>query len=237
MNRNKDAFDVSIDDAFDFLSQEYVDLFERSAATAFQHPLWLNSLYGKLAPSAAAKPLVVVVRDRATSALALVLPLLRVRRGPIRTVEFADLRVSDYLAPVCTAETFSDLLQDEAACQEIQRLVRPFDLLRIPKLPDGKFPIEQLLAAPRRTSIDTNAYSTVLVAPFDQWRASALNRSYQKELAKKSRQLEKKGEVGFACCDDGASVLAAHGASGCCFPSGWRHSCCRAGSSAERFRF
>ncbi len=208
MNRNKDAFDVSID-AFDFLSQEYVDLFERSAATAFQNPLWLNSLYGKLAPSAAARPLVVVVRERVNGTLALVLPLLRVRRGPIRTVEFADLRVSDYLAPVCTAETFSDLLQDGAACREIQRLVRPFDLLRIPKLPDGKFPIEQLLAAPRRTSIDTNAYSTVLVASFDQWRASALNRSYQKELAKKSRQLEKKGEVVFSCCDDGASVLAA----------------------------
>lgn len=139
----------------------------------------------------------------------MVLPLLRVRRGPIRTVEFADLRVSDYLAPVCTAETFSDLLQDENACLTIQRLVRPFDLLRIPKLPDGKLPIESLLATPRRTPIDTNAYSTLLVAPFDQWRASALNRSYQKELNKKWRQLEKKGEVGFSCCDGRASVVAA----------------------------
>ncbi|MEK9278526.1 MULTISPECIES: GNAT family N-acetyltransferase [unclassified Bradyrhizobium] len=209
MNKDKDAFDVSIDDAFDFLSQEYVELFDRSAATAFQHPFWLDSLYRKLAPAAAAKRLVVVVRDRATKRLAMVLPLLRVRRGPIRTVEFADLRVSDYLAPVCTAETFSDLLQDENACLTIQRLVRPFDLLRIPKLPDGKLPIESLLATPRRTPIDTNAYSTLLVAPFDQWRASALNRSYQKELNKKWRQLEKKGEVGFSCCDGRASVVAA----------------------------
>src|SRR6478736_10235266 len=143
MNRPSNTFDIAIEQGFDFLSPDYAALFDNSAATAFQHPLWLDILYTRLASHAGATPLVVVARHRATSALALVLPLLRVRRGPIRTVEFADLRVSDYLAPVCTAETFSDLLQDEKACEEIRRLVRPFDLLRIPKLPDGKFPIEQ----------------------------------------------------------------------------------------------
>ncbi|MBN4669075.1 cellulose biosynthesis protein CelD, partial [Pandoraea nosoerga] len=49
MNKNDDAFDVCIDDAFDFLSEEYATLFEGSDATAFQHPLWLDSLYRKLA--------------------------------------------------------------------------------------------------------------------------------------------------------------------------------------------
>jgi CelD/BcsL family acetyltransferase involved in cellulose biosynthesis len=138
-----------------------------------------------------------------------VLPLLRLRRGPVRTVEFADLRVSDYLAPVCTAQVFSDLLQDDSACLELRRLVRPFDLLRMPKLPDGRIPLENLLAAPRRIAMDTNAYSTVLFAPFEQWRANALDRSYQKELAKKSRQLHKKGAVSFSCCEDAASVAEA----------------------------
>src|SRR5207253_7592063 len=134
---------------------------------------------------------------------------LRVRRGPVRTVEFADLRVSDYLAPVCTAKVFSDLLQDDSACLRIRRLVAPFDLLRMPKLPDGRIPIENLLGAPRRVAMDTNAYSTVLFAPFEQWRANTLDRSYQKELAKKSRQLQKKGVPEFSCCDDSASITAA----------------------------
>jgi len=206
MAENKDAFDVSIDNAFDFLSQEYVDLFGSSDATAFQHPVWLDSIYAHLAPAARAKPLVVVVRYRATGALAMVLPLLRVRRGPIRTVEFADLRVSDYLAPVSSAEVFSKLLQDENACVTIRRLIRPFDLLRMPKLPDGRFSIENLLQAPRRAPMDTNAYSAVLISPFEQWRASALDRSYQKELAKKWRQLQKKGALSFSVCDDSASI-------------------------------
>ncbi|MFB9263808.1 GNAT family N-acetyltransferase [Bradyrhizobium erythrophlei] len=210
MNKNTiGTFDVSIDNAFDFLSQEYAELFDNSAATAFQHPLWLDRLYNKLAPSAAAKPLVVVVRYRATGALAMVLPLVRVRRGPIRAIEFADLRVSDYHVPVCSADVFSDLLRDERACRDIRRLIRPFDLLRMNKLPDGRLPIEALLGAPRRTSMGTNAYSTVLTTPFEQWRAGALDRSYQKELAKKLRQLQKKGALDFACCDDKTSILDA----------------------------
>jgi CelD/BcsL family acetyltransferase involved in cellulose biosynthesis len=209
MDNSKDAFDVRVENAFDFLSDEYAALFRNSAATAFQHPIWLHGIYSKLVPAADARPLVVVVRYRASGILAMVLPLLRVRRGPVRTVEFADLRVSDYLAPVCTAKVFSDLLLDQGACLQIRRLVAPFDLLRMPKLPDGRIPIETLLGAPRRVAMDTNAYSTVLFAPFQQWRANALDRSYQKELAKKWRQLQKKGTPEFSCCEDGASIAAA----------------------------
>jgi CelD/BcsL family acetyltransferase involved in cellulose biosynthesis len=209
MDTRQHAFDVRIENAFNFLSEEYRTLFDSSAATAFQHPIWLDGLYGRLVPKAGAKPLIVVVRDASSGALAMVLPLLTVRRGPIRTVEFADLRVSDYLAPICTEKVFSDLLQDEHARGEIRRLIGPFDLMRMPKLPDGRLPVEGLLGAPRRVAMGSNAYSTVLFAPFEQWRANALDRSYQKELAKKSRQLQKKGSVEFSCCDDGTSIAAA----------------------------
>ncbi|MBR1126700.1 GNAT family N-acetyltransferase [Bradyrhizobium iriomotense] len=209
MTTSSNTFDIAVEPAFDFLAPEYAELFDGSAATAFQHPLWLHSLYTRLASHAGATPLAVVARRRATGALAMVLPLLRVRRGPIRTVEFADLRVSDYLAPVCSPQVFSELLRDADACAEIRHLVRPFDLLRMTKLPDGRLPIESLLDAPRRVAMDSNAYATVLVAPFEQWRASAMDRSYQKELAKKYRQLQKKGALSFSCCDDSASVLNA----------------------------
>jgi CelD/BcsL family acetyltransferase involved in cellulose biosynthesis len=209
MNKPSTTFDIALEQTFDFLSPEYAELFDGSAATAFQHPLWLHTLYARLAAPAGATPLVVAVRHRTTGTLAMVLPLLRVRRGPIRTVEFADLRVSDYLVPVCSPQVFSQLIADASACAEIRRLVRPFDLLRMTKLPDGRLPIENLLAAPRRVSMDTNAYATVLSAPFEQWRASAIDRSYQKELAKKYRQLQKKGALSFSCCSDDASILDA----------------------------
>lgn len=34
-------FEVIAEDTFDFRSQEYAELFNGSAATAFQHPIWL----------------------------------------------------------------------------------------------------------------------------------------------------------------------------------------------------
>lgn len=206
MHQAKHRFDVSIENEFDFSSNEYARLFAGSSATAFQHPLWLESIYSKLAPASGAKPLVIAARARANGQLAMILPLLRVRRGPIRTVEFADLRVSDYIAPVCNESAFSELLLDEVARREIRRLLRPFDLLRIPKLPDGMISLEKLLGAHPRIVMETSAYSVGLNAPFEQWRSSALDRSYQKELAKKLRQLQKKGELEFSC--EGSSSIA-----------------------------
>ena len=55
----------------------------------------------------------------------------------------------------------------------------------------------------------SSAYSVVLSAPFEQWRTGALDKSYQKELAKKMRQLQKKGELGFSCCEDVSSIRSA----------------------------
>jgi CelD/BcsL family acetyltransferase involved in cellulose biosynthesis len=199
MPYSESVFDVSIDNSFDFLSSEYAVLFDNSVATAFQHPLWLDSLYRHLASGGGIKPLVLVVRRRRGGQLALVLPLVRIRRGPLRTVEFADLRVSDYLAPICSESDFVEFVQDAAACREVRRLLKPFDLFRVPKVRDGTVSLEKLLDAPRRASMDTNSYAVELNENFDDWRAAALDRSYQKELAKKLRQLHRKGNVRFTC--------------------------------------
>jgi CelD/BcsL family acetyltransferase involved in cellulose biosynthesis len=207
MHQAKPSFDVSMENEFDFSSEEYARLFARSTATAFQHPLWLEGIYAKLAAASGAKPLVVAIRARANRELAMIMPLLRIRRGPIRTVEFADLRVSDYVAPVCSRTAFSELLRDETACREIRRLLRPFDMLRIAKLPDGMIALEKLLGASPRIAMETNAYPVDLKASFDEWRSTALERSYQKELAKKLRQLQKKGEFVFSC-EDSSSIAS-----------------------------
>ncbi|WGR93875.1 GNAT family N-acetyltransferase [Bradyrhizobium sp. ISRA435] len=209
MNKNNDAFDVCIDDAFDFLSQEYAELFKDSDATAFQHPLWLSALYSKLAPAMAAKPLIVVVRDRAAGALAAVLPLLRLRRGPMRTIEFADLRVSDYLAPVCTVKKFADLLQDQSACAKLRQLIRPFDLLRLPQTARCQNADRESSGGAAPSCREHEFVCNGSTTPFEQWQANALNPSYRKELAKKWRQLQKKGALTFSCCTDSASIMEA----------------------------
>lgn len=200
-------FEVSIENSFDFLSPEYGVLFEGSAATAFQSPRWLAALYRRLVAANAAEPLVVAVRFAADRRLAMVLPLVRRRYAFLRLVEFADLSVSDYISPVADRQTFAAIVADKDCAKAINRLIRPYDLLRIGKLANNSLPLEQLFGI-ERESMGMNAYAAPLGASFPEWREERLQKSYRKELAKKSRQLHRKGDVRFECARDAASIRA-----------------------------
>ena len=121
-------------------------------------------------------------------------------------IEFADLKVCDYNAVICNPADFAEIVGDAAACAKIARLLKPFDLLRIPKLSKGTLPLEQLLGAGARAAMNTNAYAVTLGPSFPDWRARSLNASYRKELDKKSRQLHRRGEVRFARCVEPADI-------------------------------
>ncbi len=193
---------VQVEHSFDFLSDEYAELFSHSHATAFQSPLWLDRLYARLVPHVGAQPLIVTVRSRADGRLAMVLPLLRQRRGAMRVVGFADLRVSDYASPVCDELKFARILRDKTACDEIRQALMPYDMIRVQKMIDGSMKLEHLLDAKSRMSMKMNSYAVPLSAPFSQWRADNISRSYRKELDKKGRRLRRKGEVRFECSAD-----------------------------------
>jgi CelD/BcsL family acetyltransferase involved in cellulose biosynthesis len=202
-------FDVEIENSFAFLSRDYADLFAVSAATPFQHPVWLDRLYAMLVPQLGAEPLIVVVRARSDGRPVLVLPLVRRRLGGIlRLIEFADLRVSDYASPVCEAHTLHSLLADKAAVERIRKVIKPFDLLRIKNVRDDGLLIERLVAAPPRAPMNMSAHAVPLVAPYDAWRSQMISASYRKELDKKSRQLHRKGEVRFGAAADAKAIVA-----------------------------
>ena len=76
-------FDIKVESFFNFMSDEYADLFAKSGVTPFQHPLWLDRLYGTLAPQLGADPLVIAVRSQRDGRLRMILPLLRQRRALI----------------------------------------------------------------------------------------------------------------------------------------------------------
>jgi CelD/BcsL family acetyltransferase involved in cellulose biosynthesis len=202
-------FEVEAQKSFDFLSLEYAELFSKSRATAFQHPLWLDRLYDRLAPGNNATPLVITVRSRADGKLAMVLPLVRQRRGAVRMIEFADLRVSDYAAPVCDDVTFSCILRDESSSKAIQAALQPYDLLRIQKMFDRSVPLERLLKIKPRVLMDMSAHSARLSSPYAQWRIDCIDRSYRKELDKKARQLGRKGAVRFVSAQNPELIKSA----------------------------
>lgn len=199
-------FEVIAEDTFDFRSQEYAELFNGSAATAFQHPIWLAQLYEKLVPQGAATPLIIVVRVRSSGKLAMVLPLVRRRYMLLKAIEFADMRVSDYVSPVVDEETFSCILADSRTCAAIRTYLRPYDLLRIGKLADRSLAMERLFGIGKRDDMGMSAYCSKLEPSFAEWRAHQLDRSYRKELDKKTRQLNRMGKARFECADGPAAI-------------------------------
>lgn len=190
-------FEIALENAFDFGSDEYRSLFERSRATAFQHPLWLDRLYRVLAPAEGATPLVVTARRRDDGRLDMVLPLVRRRRRGLRIVEFADLEISDYAAVVCEDATFETLAQDARVRERILALLKPYDLLRIKKVHHGAQQLDRLFDGARCEAMDVSSHATALFAPYDEWRAARMPASFAKEFAKKRRQMERLGAFKF----------------------------------------
>ena len=162
-------FRVERDDDFDFGSAEFRELYDRSSRTLFQHPAWLAHLYGTLAPAVAARPLVVTVRAPEGRLLAL-LPLVRRRTGIVRRVEFADLGVSDYAAPVLDRDHGDAVLRDPAVSAAIRAAVGPVDLLRIDKVLGSPSRVAALVGASQTVRHPYDGHSIPLPASFETWR-------------------------------------------------------------------
>jgi CelD/BcsL family acetyltransferase involved in cellulose biosynthesis len=206
--RNSSMFTVAVTSQFDFLSEEYATLFAESDATAFQHPIWLDAIYNKLATPLNVEPLIVTVRDAASGGVKMVLPLLRRRHLGLRTIEFADLGVSDYVAPVASEATIDAIAADPFACRRIKALLQPFDMLRIRKLQSPSESMQKLLGATACTALPMSAYAVPLGSDFAAWRVDNISASYRKELDKKSRQLHRKGQLVFNCANDVETIEA-----------------------------
>jgi CelD/BcsL family acetyltransferase involved in cellulose biosynthesis len=189
------VFEILVEYGFDFLSEEYRRLFDSSRASPFQHPIWLDAVFRLLVPAHGVKPLVLVARRCSDRGLAMVLPLVRRRRRGLRVVEFADLGVTDYASAVCSEATFQALAHNPRAQQELLNLLKPFDLLRINKVPDQALPVERLFAGARRMPLGVSAHAAALHGPFEAWHAETLLPSFAKELRKKRRQLERQGAI------------------------------------------
>ena len=68
--------------------------------TGFQSLNWLTVLYEELAPSKRAMPRVVIVTERNSGEVAIVLPLIVIKKRTLTVARSADLGVSDYGGPM-----------------------------------------------------------------------------------------------------------------------------------------
>ena len=188
-------FQVRAEPAFDFQSAEYCELFARSKATAFQHPLWLHQVYSRLAPPAGAKAAVIVVRAANDGQLVAVLPLIHHRQYGLRVVEFADFKVGDYASPVCDPSIGKACAQSPTLFPTIREALKSFDVLRLRKLRADPHCFRFLFGSAPVSPMSLCRHAVDLYEPVADWRRHNIDKTTLKELDQKGRQLRRKGEV------------------------------------------
>jgi CelD/BcsL family acetyltransferase involved in cellulose biosynthesis len=110
--------------------------------TSFQNRRWLEAWYRAFD---SVTPLIALITDAATERQVALVPLIHRVQGGIRRVEFADLLLTDYNAPLLGAGAPTDPLAARAICRALiaalRKLPEGADLLRMQKMPaeiDGK---------------------------------------------------------------------------------------------------
>jgi CelD/BcsL family acetyltransferase involved in cellulose biosynthesis len=185
-------------------------------STPFQDRRWLDAWYGAFAGAAEVEPLIAVITDAATGGLAALLPLIRRPHKGIRIVEFADLTLTDYNAPLLGAARPRDTAAARALWRALtaalRRLPEGCDLIRLRKMPAELSQLPNplaLLDGASRCPLNGNVVTTG--DDFDAWRHS-LEKAVRKELERSWRVFTRDPAAAFRIVtekDEGLRMLSA----------------------------
>jgi CelD/BcsL family acetyltransferase involved in cellulose biosynthesis len=182
-----------------------------SPSTPFQHPQWLDAWYRAFAGVDHVEPLIAIVTNAATGEQALLLPLIRRVQDGIRIVEFADLNLTDYNAPVLGVAAPRDARSARKLWRDVltslRRMPGGADLIRLRKVPvdlDGKPNPLALLAGAGPCSLNGNIVATG--DDFDAYHHS-LGRTVRKELERSWRVFTRNPDTAFKIVTDRDEAL------------------------------
>jgi CelD/BcsL family acetyltransferase involved in cellulose biosynthesis len=155
-------------------------------STPFQDRCWLDAWYGAFAGLPHVEPLIAIISNAATSEQVALLPLVRRLQRGVRIVEFADLDLTDYNAPLMTASAPRDAEAARGLWRDLKAALRRspggVDLVRLRKMPvdlKGRLNSLALLDGARPCPLNGNVVTTG--DDFDAYRHS-LERSVRKNL-------------------------------------------------------
>ena len=182
-----------------------------SPSTPFQHPQWYDAWYAAFADAEGVDPLIAVVTDASTGEPAALLPLILRRQDDIAIVEFADLDLTDYNAPIlgCAAPRDAGAARAmwRSLLSALRRMSNRPDLIRLRKVPvdlDGKPNPIALLDAAGPCSLNGNLVTTG--EDYDAWRYT-LEKTVRKELERSWRVFTRDPAASFAIITDTSEAL------------------------------
>jgi CelD/BcsL family acetyltransferase involved in cellulose biosynthesis len=149
---------------------------------------------------------VVTIRAADSGCLVGVLPLVQRRRYGLRRLEFADLGVCDYAAPVLDRSHAAALVADPAVRRGVRAALGRFDLLQVDRLAGSGVEAAALLgaSAPRRHPYD--AHAIALPANGAGWPGDVLGPSMIRRLEQKRKRVRPKGGATLRMARDVAEV-------------------------------
>jgi CelD/BcsL family acetyltransferase involved in cellulose biosynthesis len=182
-----------------------------NASTPFQDLRWLDAWYRAFAGVDDVEPLIAIISDVAASKPAALLPLVRRTQNGVRIVEFADLDLTDYNAPLLGAAAPRDASAVAALWRALKAALRRLpggaDLIRLRKMPldlDGKPNPLALLDGASPSPLNGNLVTTG--GDFDAYRYS-LERTVRKELERSWRVFTREPAAAFQIVTDRADAL------------------------------
>jgi len=180
-------------------------------STPFQHPQWYDAWYAAFAGAESVEPLIAVVTDASTGEPAVLLPLIRRRQNNIAIVEFADLDLTDYNAPILGSAAPRDAKAARALWRSLlsalRRMPETADLIRLRKVPvdlDGNRNPLALLDTAGPCSLNGNLVITG--EDYDAWRYT-LEKTVRKELERSWRVFTRDPAASFAIITDRDEAL------------------------------
>jgi CelD/BcsL family acetyltransferase involved in cellulose biosynthesis len=180
-------------------------------ATAFQNQQWCEAWYAAFAYTDGVSPVIAFVTDAATGEPAALLPLIRHRQGSIRTIEFADLDLTDYNAPLLGTAAPRDTAAARAFWRDLRAALRKLpggaDLIRFRKVApdlDGRPNPLALLDGVAVCPVNGNLVTTG--DDYDAWRYT-LERTVRKELERSWRVFTRDPAAAFTIAADTDEAL------------------------------
>ena len=185
-------------------------LAQSGAATPFQRADWLNAWYASRKGVGGVEPLFAFITDAARGADVMALPLVLLREGGRRAVEFADGGVTDYNGPVLAPDAPADAASARQMWRALLRALPPCDILRLTKMPreiGGRANPLALAPGARAARLAGNVLR--VPGPWDDYHRG-LERTFRKELERSWRVFSKCEGAAFRRVTDAAEARAVY---------------------------